>query len=263
MDSLLIADVVTLLVLLTASELLFRYGRAARKSSDDAMRSQVATAQASTLGLLALLLGFTLSMAESRFNWRRQFILQEAAAVGTTYLRAEFLPEPTRSESKDLLQSYVDARRAYYGATVAQAPATTERAQQIHVELWSRIRVVAREHLDSDVIALYIESLNQVIDLEAMRDVAITARMPWTIRMLLLFVGLAAVGLSGYATGLHGKRVGVAIWLLPTLIALSFTIIADLDRSRAGLISTGDLPMTRLQQTLRKDLPLPASASRP
>ena len=57
------------------------------------------------------------------------------------------------------------------GPQPPQAPATTARAQEIHGELWSRISVVAREHLDSDVMALYIESLNQMIDLEAMRDV--------------------------------------------------------------------------------------------
>jgi hypothetical protein len=189
--------------------------------------------------------------------------LQEAAAVGTSYLRAEFLPEPTRTESKALLREYVGARRAYYEASVEEAPAATARAQEIQDALWSRTSVVAREHLDSDVIALYVESLNQMIDLEGMRDVAVIARMPWTIRVLLVFVGLVAVGLSGYASGLGDRRVSVAIWLFPVLIAFSFSIIADLDRSRAGLISTGDLPMMRLQARLRHDAEAATRTSQP
>jgi hypothetical protein len=250
MHSVWLSDLAVLLILLVTSEMFYRLGRANRSRSDENVRSQVSVAQASTLGLLALFLGFTMSMAESRFTVRRQIVVQEAAAVGTTYLRAELLPEPTRSESKALLRDYVSARRAYFSASTTEAPAATARAQAIHTALWSRMAAIAPDHLDSDVMALYVESLNQMIDLEAIRDVAILARMPWTIRLLLVIIAALAVGVTAYSTGLGGGRVLLSLWLLPVMIAFACLVIIDLDRSRAGFINTGDMPMMRLQQAL-------------
>jgi hypothetical protein len=250
MSSLWISDLAVLVILLATSEMFYRRGRASQRKRDENLRSQVSAAQASTLGLLALFLGFTMAMAESRFSTRRQIVVQEAAAVGTTYLRADLLPEPIRTQSKDLLRDYVSARRAYFSANTTEAPAATERGQSIHAELWQRMASIAPQHLDSDVMALYVESLNQMIDLEGMRDVAIVARMPWTIRLLLVVIAAIAVGVTAYSTGLGGGRVSLSLWLLPVLIAFTCVVIIDLDRSRAGFISTGDLPMMRLQQTL-------------
>ncbi len=258
-----ISDIVLLAALLAASELSFRVGRCSARRHDENVRSQVSTAQASTLGLLALLLGFTMSMAESRFSMRRQILVDEAAAIGTTYLRAELLPDPARTQSRALLRDYVEARRDYFRASSNDAPATSARAQAIHAALWSRMAAVARDHLDSDVLALYIESLNEMIDLEAIRDVAIVARMPWPIRLVLMVVAIVAVGVTGYATGLGGRRVPLSLWMLPTLVAFTATVIVDLDRTRAGIISTGDLPMIRLQRSLTTESVAPASARRP
>jgi hypothetical protein len=250
MESIWFSGVALLAVLLVTSELLYRTGRKSRSRSDETVRSQVSTAQASTLGLLALFLGFTMSMAESRFTARRQIVVKEAAAVGTTYLRADILPEPVRSESKALLRDYVAARRDYFRASASEAPAATARAQAIHAALWSKMDSVVPEVVDSDATALYVESLNEMIDLEAIRDVAIVARLPWTIRMLLVLIAIIAVGVTAYSTGLGGVRIPLTLVLVPFLIASTFYVIIDLDRSRAGLITTGDLPMMRLQRTL-------------
>jgi hypothetical protein len=250
MHSIWFSDVALLIVLLVTSELLYRVGRASRRRGDENVKSQVSTAQASTLGLLALFLGFTMSMAESRFTARRQIVVKEAAAVGTTYLRADILPEPVRSQSKALLRDYVAARRDYFHASASEAPAATARAQALHVKLWSAMDSVVPEVVDSDVTALYVESLNEMIDLEAIREVAIVARLPWTIRFLLVIIAVIAVGVTAYATGLGGGRVPLSLLLLPLLIAFTVYVIIDLDRSRAGFINTGDMPMMRLQQTL-------------
>jgi hypothetical protein len=250
MTSIWLSDLILLVVLLVTSEALYRAGRASRRRGDENVRSQVSTTQASTLGLLALFLGFTMSMAESRFTARRQIVVKEAAAVGTTYLRADILPEPVRSESKALLRDYVAARRDYFRASASEAPAATARAQAIHAALWSKMDSIVPEVVDSDVTALYVQSLNEMIDLEGIRDVAIVARLPWTIRFLLVLVAVITIGVTAYATGLGGQRVPLSLVLLPILIAFTVYVIIDLDRSRAGLITTGDLPMIRLQRTL-------------
>lgn len=247
------SDIAIVIALLVTSELMFRAGRSSRKREDENTKSQLNTAQASALGLLALMLGFTLSMAESRFNARRMINVEEANAVGTTYLRAAYLPEPFRAPARQLLRDYVKSRRDFYRATNKEAPAATARSEEIQRQLWDGVVKMAPSYLGSDVIALYIDALNQMIDSSAAREVYVAARVPWTITLLVILISLAAVGITGYACGLGGGRVPVTVGLLPALIGLALAVIADLDRSREGYIKTGDLPMRLLEQTMQDE----------
>jgi hypothetical protein len=244
-----LVDVGIAIALVATSVTMFRVGWR-RAHRDDAVVSQVTAVQAATLGLLALMLGFTLAIAESRFAVRRTALVEEANAVGTTYLRADFLPEPARTQSRELLRRYVVERRVYFAARPDDVPATTARAQTIHGELWALAAAVAREHPDWDVLTSYVESLNEVIDLEASRDLAIAMRLPATVFPLLVLVAVVAVGVTGYACGLARARSYLALYVVPVLIGLACAVVADLDRSRAGFISTTDRPMARLQHTL-------------
>ena len=257
-----LTDLSIFVALLAISELMFRTGRSRGRPASEDVHSQITAAQASSLGLLALMLGFTLSMAESRFNARRGVLIEEANAISTTYLRADYLGEPIRSQSRQLIREYVKARRVFYRASLAEAPAATARAEELQRQLWALVVSYAPTHLDSDVAALYIESLNQVIDLEATRDVAVIARLPWTINLLLVIVALVAVGITGYATGIGGARVSVMLYVTPALIAVACAIVADLDRARAGHISTGDLPMIRLERWLESQNRIEAASEK-
>ncbi len=249
------------LALIATTEVMYRYGRFRSKHYDDKRGSQLSTVQAATLGLLALVLGFTMSMAEARFNARRQVLLAEANAIGTAYLRLDYLPEPARTHGRELFRGYVAARRAYYEASTNEAPASTARSQAILAELWSDAAGLARQHPDWDVLATYIESLNETIDLEATRDLAIGARVPILIEGLLALVAFTAMGITGFATGVSRARTALSLYVIPILIALACGVIVDLDRTRFGLMSSGDRPMQRLQKQLQKDVG-PASASR-
>ena len=244
-----LVDVGIAIALVAASGVMFRIGWR-RAHRDDAVTSQVTAMQAATLGLLALMLGFTLSIAESRFAVRRAVVVEEANAVGTTYLRADFLPEPARTQSRELLRRYVVERRAYFAASPDEAPATTARAQAIHGELWAVAAALAREHPDWDLLASYVETLNRMIDLEAYRDLAIGMRLPATVFPLLVLVAMVAVGVTGYACGLSRAKSWLALYVVPVLVGLACAVVADIDRSRAGFISTGDRPMARLQRSL-------------
>jgi hypothetical protein len=245
-------DLTITFALVVATEVAYRLGLARRAGYDDKLQSQLMTVQASTVGLLGLLLGFTLAMAESRFDARRRMVLGDAAAVASTYRRAELLPEPERSQSRELLRDYVDARRAYFRASREEAPAATARAQKIHVELWTRAVNVARVHPDWDVLGVYLEALDEMIYFETARDVAIESRLPRTITWLVLLAALAGVGVTGYAAGVMGRRAPISLYVLPILIALASAVIIDLDRTRAGVITTGDLPMERLQRVISR-----------
>jgi hypothetical protein len=115
--------------------------------------------------------------------------------------------------------------------------------------LWSELANVARTH-DSPLIGTYVTSLNQMIDLEAARDLMLTARVPWTIHLLVIVVALVAIGINGYAVGLGRIRIPISLTVVPLLVAFAYSVLLDLDRSRAGLISTGDRPMERLKASL-------------
>lgn len=243
------------------TELMFRVGRGVSARYDEMLQQQVSTVQAATLGLLALVLGFTMSMAESRFAARRQVLVAEANAIGTTFLRTDFLPEPDRSPSRDLVREYVASRRAYFHATHAEAPAATARSKAISAQIWQRAAAAARAHPDWDVLSTYIESVNNMIDLEATRDLAIGARLPPEINGLLALVAFSAIGITGFATGLARKRAMLTQYAVPILVAVACVVIVDLDRSRFGLISTGDRPMQRLEHDLAAERPA-ANASR-
>ncbi len=236
-----LADLLVVVVLVTTSELAFRLAR--RRSAKDAHKD-LGTTQASTLGLLALVLGFTLAMAESRYSARRQVVLDESLAVGTTYLRTDFLPEPHRSRSKLLLREYIDARIAFYYSEDA-----TPRSQELQAQLWTELTAVAPTH-DTPLLGTYATSLNQMIDLEGARDLMLAARVPWTIHLLVLIVAIVAIGINGYAVGLAGTRIPISLTIVPLLVAFAYTVVLDLDRSRAGLISTGDRPMERVKKSL-------------
>ena len=101
---------------LLATEAGFLVGRRRQSTIDDRAISQIYTIQGAALGLLALLLGFTFSMAMSRYDTRRQMILEESNAIGTTFLRAQLLPDPPRKEVSNLLRRYVEVRLEFYEA---------------------------------------------------------------------------------------------------------------------------------------------------
>src|SRR5215510_1469906 len=95
---------------LAAFEFGFRVAHYRQQLHQEEKESPVGGMVAGTLGLLAFMLAFTFGLAGSRFEERRQVVLSESNAIGTSYLRAEMLPEPMRTEVKKLLREYVDLR---------------------------------------------------------------------------------------------------------------------------------------------------------
>ena len=100
----------TMAVVLLAVEGGFRLGQYRRRRSEQEDRPPVGEMVAATLALLAFMLAFTFGLAASRFDVRRGLVIDEANAIGTTYLRAGLLPEPHRSDVRSLLREYVDVR---------------------------------------------------------------------------------------------------------------------------------------------------------
>ncbi|MBW8868535.1 MAG: hypothetical protein JF610_14615 [Acidobacteria bacterium] len=204
------------------------------------------------LGLLAFILAFTFGIAASRFDTRKQLLLDEVNAIGTAVLRADLIPEPHASESRRLLKAYVDIRVAQARRLKTIETAITE-SEAIQHELWTHAVQLAKGDLHSVISALYVESLNNVIDLHTTRvTVALRYRIPERIWLALLTVSVLTMIAVGYQFGLTGRGNP----LIAVVLALAFSsvvlLIADLDRATQGALQVSQEPMLKLQEALNK-----------
>jgi hypothetical protein len=248
---------VLFVLLLLAGEVGYRYGRRNRPGTDERARSQVGTIQAATLGLLGLLLGFTFAMAVSRFDSRKQLVVEEASAIRAASLRAQLLPEPQRTEARALLRRYLDARLEKSRGDPA-APAQegrTESMARLQALLWAQ--AVAATEQDRRAVApgLFAQSVNAVIDTADRRDAALDDHVPEGVLLALFFGATLCVGILGYGAGLGSSRTLFAMLALSVLIAVIVLLIVDLDRPRHRLIRVGEQGLIDLRQQLDRARP--------
>ena len=250
--------IITLFIaLIVALEIGSWLGRKARTQIDDAGKSQANSLQGAIIGLLALLLAFTLSMAISRYDTRRQLVLDEANAIGTTYLRAKLLPPPYATDTANLLRHYVANRLEFFAAGIDQAriQAVDDQATQLQKQLWAVAIAASAQDNRSVSTGLFVQSLNDTIDLQAKRLAAFNNRVPETVIWLLLGVSAVAAGIVGYNSGLGNRRhVFGALALVVLLVAIIWVII-DLDRPRRGLIQISQQSMIDVQDLIMHDRP--------
>jgi len=210
---------------------------------------------AASLGLLAFMLAFTFSIAANRFSDRKQLLLDEVNSIGTTYLRADFLPDTLADETKKLLREYVDLRVSLAEMDMWKKPEKMRelinRSGSIHSKLWAQIVPVGIQNPDSEIIGLFISSLNELIDLQTERIVvALQYHIPGTIWGALYLLSILAFGLVGYELG--AAQSGSV--LVSVIMAITFStvilLITDLDRPNQGQIVVSQEPMIQLQQKL-------------
>lgn len=227
----------------------YRLGRWRHAYATDERDQPVGAMVGSILGLLALLLAFTFSLAAGRFDDRRQVVLEEANAIGTAYLRTELLPEPHRTDAARLLRQYVDVRvERIRERRIAEAISESEVLQR---QLWATAVAAAMPDPHSEMNALFVDALNQVIDLHAKRVlVGVRSRIPPVIWIAI--IGLAVLGMIsiGYQAGLSATRRTPAMSGLVLAFAFVFYLIADLDRAGEGLFQVSQAAMADLQRSM-------------
>lgn len=227
------------LVLLLANELGFRIGRARSRRSDEGARTQTNGIQASMLGLLALLLGFSFSMASGRYDQRSAAVVDEANAIGTAWLRTELLMEPAQGDARAILAEYVRTRAGSARLDLSRREERLDslrRATEIHTRLW-HVAVQATE-LDPRpaTSGLFVQATNQLIDSYGSRDSALRRHVPPVVLWLLFSAFVVAGATLGYAGGLAGSRPLVATIAMLLLLSLVIGLTIDLDRPRRGLV---------------------------
>src|SRR5512134_581079 len=204
------------------------------------------------VGLVAFMLAFTFGIASSRFDVRKGLVRDEARAIETTYLRADFLTEPDRDEVKRLLVEYLDERLALTEAqTVEDVEPTLRKSREIHDRLWRIAVEHGQRELNSDVAALYIDSLNETFNLHHQRvAVGLQARIPlgvWAALYLLSVLGMISMG---YQSGITGsKRTGASL-MLALSFALVTSLIVALDRPTTSGFRLSQQPLIDVRSRL-------------
>lgn len=239
------------ILILLFNELGFRIGVIIQRRTDEELKALTSTIQASILGLLALLLGFTFSMSMQRFDNRNHAVIEEANAIGTTLLRVELLPETQKQQAKELLNQYVQLRVNLASIDITQTEERRSHNQQV-VQLQNALWAIAVEASNQDprpvTTGAFINSLNAMIDAQSKRNALLYLHVPEVVMLLLFVVFMSSVGILGYSSGLSGKRVSIPTVMVSFLIVMIVFIIIDLDRPKRGLIQVNQQPLLELLQ---------------
>lgn len=233
---------------LLCTEIGHRVGAWRLRKYPEESQASLGTIVASVLGLLAFMLGFTFNVALSRFDERRTAILDDANAIGTTYLRADFFDEPQRGQIRKLLREYVQVR--VEGIVPERVAQITTKSQALQAQIWSIAAKLGKEQRNP-ITGLFISSLNDTIDMDAKRiNVGIYARVPESVWLVLLAVSMLSMLGVGYYSGQSGNRSWAEILLLVSTFALVTWLVADLDRPHEGFVRASQAPMEALQKQI-------------
>jgi hypothetical protein len=240
--SLLVIFFVGVVIVLLACEIGWRLGA---RNEGHGVGGNVSALEQSLLGLLALMVGFSFLMALTRFEARRDAVLNEANAIGTTALRARLLPEPHRAESLKLLREYAQMRVDYIssGKSLAQLPSIINRSNQIHEELWQRAKALSAKDNNMVPAGLFIQTLNEMIDNQAKRLSALRNQIPETVLIALFAIAAISCGFAGYASRLDPLRTRLPVVITAALVSAVIFVILDLHAPNVGFIKIDQRPM--------------------
>lgn len=236
------------LVVLLSVECGYRLGKYRHSRSKQEKEAPVGAMVGATLGLLAFILAFTFGLAAARFDTRREVLLDEANAIGTTYLRAGMLPD-RREEIRALLREYVDVRlKAVLSNNIAEG---MRQSLNIQDQLWAQAVAVGEKNPNSIVVGLFMQSLNEVIDLHAKRvQAGLRNRIPAAFWVALFAVAVFSLATMGYHSGLAGTSRSLAVLAVAFTFSAVIGLIADLDRPQEGGLKVSQQALIDLRQSM-------------
>ncbi len=229
--------------------------RRRRSAEDDEVSDS--TGAGAILGLAAFMLAFTFGIVSDRYNAKKALVLEDAIAIRTAWQRADFLPETDRAEAKALLSQYVDQRLAFTAGKNVEAERVASalfETKQMQDRLWNMAVANAGKDMNSDVAALYIESLNEVFGIHASRvAIGIQARIPGEVWVVLLGITILGMISLGYQTKIAGSKRSLRRPALALAFALVFALIVSLDRPGSGIMKVSQQPLVDLRNSIAAD----------
>lgn len=255
-----------LALMLLALEVGYRSGNRRKAAFSDAKRAQISAVLASMLGLLALILSFTFSMAMQRYEARHQAIVAEINAFGTAYLRTELLPAGTRDEAQSLLRQFLDIRIEEGKIPLAQIEERQpllRQAESITAQLWRVAVTVAQKDPGPVTAGLFLQALNELFDSDTTRFEALDRHVPQFVLLLIFATSIVTTATLGYSSGIAGQRASTAAVVLVTVLAVVAFLILEMDRPRSGIFRVRTDGVMALQKSIgggQGSLPAPASS---
>ncbi len=206
------------------------------------------TVQAATLTLLALIVGFTFSMAVTRYDQRKTLEEAEANAIGTEYLRAGVLPGDGSARVRGLLRNYLDLRIAFYEEGHAQLDVEIgQKTSQLQNELWAAVLPAAVSQ-QTPTMALVLSGMNDVINSQGYTQAAWWNCIPAGAWAMMGLMAISCNLLVGYSERRSSK---LFLFVLPVIISISFFLIADLDSPSGGVIRVHPQNLLATSQSMR------------
>ncbi|HEY2487031.1 MAG TPA: hypothetical protein VGI36_17945 [Candidatus Binataceae bacterium] len=217
----------------------------------DDERDNFNVVQTATFTLLALVIGFSLSMAVSRYDQRKNLEEEEANAIGTEYARSNLADASAKAQIKAALVRYTRLRLEDYQTRKSQELARIGRdTAALQSELWELATQVPRDK-PTPIGAIIVTGMNDVLNSQDYTEAARINHIPIEVWFLMILIALFGCVVQGY--GVKGKvRKGLLVTILPVTISLSLALIADIDSPRAGVIRVQPQNLARLLQSLQK-----------
>jgi hypothetical protein len=223
--------------------------RSRRQEFPEGIRSDYGTVVGATLTLLGLLIGFTFSMATSRYDQRKNLEEEEANAIGTEYVRLNFLPAAEAAQLQAMLVQYTALRIRRYtvrdSGELAKINAATGALQN---EMWAATARAAKVQ-PTPLAALAASGMNDVLNAQGYVQAAWWNRIPLAAWILMFGIAVLCNLLLGY--GAHGNGLFLSV-ILPFAVALSFFLVADIDSPRFGVIRVKPQNLYALEQSLKQ-----------
>ena len=220
-----------------------------RRPLQDGERDDFGVVQTATLTLLALLIGFTFSMATTRYDLRKNYEEAEANAIGTEYVRAGLLPQADATRVQDQLKRYTDLRIEFYRTRghheLEQINAETAQLQN---EMWNAVQTAALPQ-PTPVMALVVSGMNDVLNSQGYTQAAWWNRIPVAAWVFLILTAICCNVLVGYGARTDQAKSSLLL-VMPLLVAISFLLIADIDSPRGGLIHVAPQNLAALWHSL-------------
>jgi hypothetical protein len=205
-----------------------------RKGFKEDLREDYGVVQTATLTMLALIIGFTFSMAVNRYDQRKEREAAEANTIGTEYLRMGLLPADA-VRIRSLIVNYLDQRILFYETPNGQQLAPIDaRTAQLQNDMWSAVQSVGLAQ-PNPVTALAVAGMNEVIDAQGYTLAAWQNRIPIGAWILLAVIALGGNFLVGFGSRRPEMEPRLLL-VMPLILSISFFLVADIDSPRGGLI---------------------------
>jgi hypothetical protein len=244
------------LVYIAALEIGYRIALWQREKWKDADSGGGNVVLTSSFALLGLILAFTYAAGISRHEVRKQAVISEANALGTTYLRARLVGEPGRTELRKALLEYARTLPIKQGVllTPAERGEILRKMQQAQASLWPLVEGSVMQGKPGAIEASLITATNDLLDEHTVRLAAAYDKLPPAVVWMLVLIAAACLALTGFNAGLSGRMSRWRMTVFAAILTGVSYMIVDFDRPTNGLIQVSQVSLKNVIADIEADL---------